>query len=131
VRGVAIASVEWISRRGHPGQISADLGSAKPDAAQVDGAPDDPGVEGANPIVINLGDTVLIPPNIKHSHGAVPDRQFIHLVFKAVNDEGSGTQWLEKVSDGRWWLGDEGRVSPRPPSPYVSALTRLDPGLLI
>jgi len=45
------------------------------------------------------GDTVLIPPNVKHWHGAAPDRLFIHLAFQEVTDQGAGTKWLEKVND--------------------------------
>jgi quercetin dioxygenase-like cupin family protein len=41
----------------------------------------------------------LIPPNVKHWHGAAPDRLFIHLAFQEVTDQGAGTKWLEKVND--------------------------------
>ncbi len=33
------------------------------------------------------GDTVSIPPNVKHWHGAAPDRLFIHLAFQEVTDQ--------------------------------------------
>lgn len=55
--------------------------------------------EGERPIVLSPGDTVMIPPNVRHWHGAAPDRLFIHLAISEVTDDGAGTQWLEHVSD--------------------------------
>ena len=55
--------------------------------------------EGEAPIVLSPGDTVMIPPDIRHWHGAAPDRLFIHLALSEVTDTGEGTVWLEKVSD--------------------------------
>ena len=55
--------------------------------------------EGEAPIMLNPGDTVMIPPDIRHWHGAAPDRLFIHLALSEVTDTGEGTVWLEKVSD--------------------------------
>lgn len=46
------------------------------------------------------GDTGIIPPNTRHWHGAAPDRIFVHLAMSEVDDQGGGTQWFEKVSDG-------------------------------
>ncbi len=45
------------------------------------------------------GDTVLIPPDVRHWHGAAPDRLFAHLAMSEVTETGAGTQWFEKVSD--------------------------------
>jgi quercetin dioxygenase-like cupin family protein len=56
-------------------------------------------MEGSAPIVPSPGDTVLIPPNVRHWHGAAPDRMFIHLAFQEVTDHGAGTVWLEHVAD--------------------------------
>jgi quercetin dioxygenase-like cupin family protein len=56
-------------------------------------------MEGARPIVLNPGDTVLIPPDVKHWHEAAPDRLFIHLAISEVTDEGAGTVWMEKIAD--------------------------------
>ena len=56
-------------------------------------------MEGGKPIVLSPGDTVLIPPDVKHWHGAAPDRLFIHLAISEVTDARKGTQWLEKVTD--------------------------------
>jgi quercetin dioxygenase-like cupin family protein len=59
-------------------------------------------MEGGRPIVLNPGDTVLIPPDVKHWHGAAPDRLFIHLAISEVTDDGAGTNWLEKVTDAEY-----------------------------
>lgn len=45
------------------------------------------------------GDTVIIPPNARHWHGAAPDHLFCHLALSELNDKGEGTTWLEAVSD--------------------------------
>jgi quercetin dioxygenase-like cupin family protein len=65
-------------------------------------------MEGGRPIVLNPGDTVLIPPDVKHWHGAAPDRLFIHLAISEVTDDGAGTNWLEKVTDAEYgvWAVD-------------------------
>jgi quercetin dioxygenase-like cupin family protein len=55
--------------------------------------------EGEAPVVLSPGDTVIIPPDVKHWHGAAPDRLFIHLAISENATDGSGTQWLEKVAD--------------------------------
>ena len=52
-------------------------------------------MEGSSPIILSPGDTVLIAPNVRHWHGAAPDRLFIHLAFQEVAEDGAGTQWLE------------------------------------
>ena len=59
-------------------------------------------MEGAKPIVINPGDTDLIPPNVKRWHGLARDRLLIHFALREVTDEGARTQWLEKVSDAEY-----------------------------
>jgi len=45
------------------------------------------------------GDTVLIPPGVKHWHGSAPGFLFAHLAMSEINDKGEGTTWLEAVSD--------------------------------
>ncbi len=55
--------------------------------------------EGERPIVLTPGDTVQIPPNVKHWHGAAPDRLFIHLAISENTDTGGSTQWMEKVTE--------------------------------
>ena len=48
---------------------------------------------------LHPGDTVLIPPDVRHWHGAAPDRLFAHLAMSEVTDTGAGTVWQEKVSE--------------------------------
>ena len=55
--------------------------------------------QGEKPQVLNPGDTVNIPPDTMHWHGAAPDRLFAHLAMSEITDSGAGTVWLEKVSD--------------------------------
>lgn len=45
------------------------------------------------------GDVVVIPPDVRHWHGAAPDRLFSHLAMSELNDRGEGTAWFEHVSD--------------------------------
>lgn len=55
--------------------------------------------QGEAPRVIRPGDTVVIPPGVRHWHGAAPDRMFIHLAMSEVTESGEGTDWQDKVSD--------------------------------
>ena len=55
--------------------------------------------EGEQVQEIRPGDTVLIPPNVRHWHGAAPDKLFAHLAMSEVSDTGEGTAWFEHVSD--------------------------------
>ncbi|HUB11363.1 MAG TPA: cupin domain-containing protein [Acetobacteraceae bacterium] len=48
---------------------------------------------------LHPGDTVVIPPNTRHWHGAAPDKLFAHLAMSELNDKGEGTAWFEYVSD--------------------------------
>jgi quercetin dioxygenase-like cupin family protein len=45
------------------------------------------------------GDTVVIPPGVKHWHGAAPDHMMAHLAMSESNEKGEATTWLEPVSD--------------------------------
>ena len=47
---------------------------------------------------LHAGDTVVIPPNVKHWHGAAKDSWFVHLAVE-VPGENASTQWLEPVDD--------------------------------
>src|SRR5690348_18322987 len=51
------------------------------------------------PQVLNPGDTVVIPPDVLHWHGAAPDRLFAHMATSENSDSGAGTAWGEQVSD--------------------------------
>jgi quercetin dioxygenase-like cupin family protein len=48
---------------------------------------------------IRAGDTVIIPPNVRHWHGSAPDKLFSHLAMSEQTDTGQGTAWFEPVSD--------------------------------
>lgn len=45
------------------------------------------------------GDTVVIPPDARHWHGAAPDRMLCHLALSESDDSGAATDWMEAVSD--------------------------------
>jgi quercetin dioxygenase-like cupin family protein len=53
----------------------------------------------SRPQAIYPGDTVLIPPDTMHWHGAAPDRLFAHLAMSESGEQGQGTQWGGHVSD--------------------------------
>lgn len=55
--------------------------------------------EGEPVQALHPGDTVLIPPGVKHWHGAAPDRLFSHLAMSENGPGGEGTNWLEAVSE--------------------------------
>jgi quercetin dioxygenase-like cupin family protein len=55
--------------------------------------------KGEKPQVLNPGDTVMIPPDVSHWHGAAPDRLFAHLAMSENSDTGAGTSWGEHVTD--------------------------------
>jgi len=48
---------------------------------------------------ISAGDTVIIPPNTRHWHGAAPDQMMCHLALSETDDAGHATSWLEPVSE--------------------------------
>ena len=47
---------------------------------------------------LHAGDTVVIPANVKHWHGAAGDSWFVHLAVE-VPGENASTEWLEPVDD--------------------------------
>src|SRR5262245_25689583 len=55
--------------------------------------------KGEKPQVLNPGDTVNIPPDTLHWHGASPDRLFSHLAQSEAGEQGQGTSWGAHVSD--------------------------------
>ena len=55
--------------------------------------------QAARPQAIYPGDTVVIPPNTMHWHGAAPDRLFSHLAMSESGEGGQGTEWADHVSD--------------------------------
>ena len=44
------------------------------------------------------GDVVVIPPEVKHWHGAAPDSWFAHLAVEVPGEE-TANEWCEPVSD--------------------------------
>ncbi|MHA6313773.1 MULTISPECIES: (R)-mandelonitrile lyase [Pantoea] len=51
--------------------------------------------------VMNTGDIVWIPENVKHWHGATPDNAMTHIaIAESVN--GSPVDWLEPVTDQQY-----------------------------
>ncbi|MGK3142160.1 (R)-mandelonitrile lyase [Pantoea sp. C2G6] len=51
--------------------------------------------------VMNCGDIVWIPENVKHWHGATPDNAMTHIAI-AESVDGSPVDWLEQVSDEQY-----------------------------
>ncbi|MDP2375038.1 cupin domain-containing protein [Reyranella sp.] len=56
-------------------------------------------LEGEPVQAIMPGDTVVIPPNSRHWHGAAPDTMMVHLAMSETNDKGEATSWFEAVSE--------------------------------
>lgn len=51
--------------------------------------------------VMNQGDIVWIPEDVKHWHGATPETAMTHIaIAESVN--GSPVDWMEKVSDEQY-----------------------------
>jgi 4-carboxymuconolactone decarboxylase len=60
---------------------------------------------------IRKGDTVRIPPNVKHWHGASPDTAMTHIAIVEQLD-GKSTDWMEKVSDEQYDAPAQAQQSP-------------------
>jgi quercetin dioxygenase-like cupin family protein len=58
--------------------------------------------KGEKPQVLNPGDTVNIPPDTMHWHGAAPDRLFAHLALSEAGEQGQGAAWGAHVSDSEY-----------------------------
>ncbi len=65
------------------------------------------------------GDTVSIPANVKHWHGAAPGSSMSHLAITELKD-GKAVDWLEKVSDTDF----NASVNGQPSAPAASGPTR-------
>jgi 4-carboxymuconolactone decarboxylase len=50
---------------------------------------------------LHPGDVVVIPPEVKHWHGAAPDSWFSHIVLDVPGKE-SNNEWCEPVSEGAY-----------------------------
>lgn len=54
--------------------------------------------EGKEPRELTEGSVVVIPPNVKHWHGAKKDSWFSHISLE-VPGENTSNEWLEAVSE--------------------------------
>ena len=59
------------------------------------------GLRGCSPRIIRSGDTVWIPPEEEHWHGAGPDTMMCHLAIQEALD-GKVANWMEQVSDAEY-----------------------------
>ncbi len=50
---------------------------------------------------IGPGDTVWIPPDVKHRHGATATNSMSHIAFSGSLD-GKSVEWMEKVTDEQY-----------------------------
>lgn len=66
---------------------------------------------------IQPGDVVVIPPGVKHWHGASPDAPMTHVATVERPAEGPSTEWMEAVSDEQYAAGS-------PPAPEDDAPSR-------
>lgn len=58
--------------------------------------------EGQTLFEILPGDTVFIPPDVRHWHGSAPGHLMCHIALSEVNDKGEGTTWMEPVTDAHY-----------------------------
>lgn len=54
--------------------------------------------EGKEAVSLTPGKVIVIPPNVKHWHGAKKDSWFAHIAVEVPGVDGSN-EWLEPVSD--------------------------------
>ncbi len=54
--------------------------------------------EGKEAVSLNPGTVIVIPPEVKHWHGAKADSWFSHIAVEVPGDDTSN-EWLEEVSD--------------------------------
>ena len=60
------------------------------------------GLRNALPKIVNAGDTVWIPPNEEHWHGATPTNSMSHIALQEAMN-GIVANWLEKVIDDDYY----------------------------
>ena len=64
------------------------------------------GLRNEAPQLVKAGDTVWIPPDEEHGHGASATNSMTHIAIQeALN--GSVAEWLEKVSDDQYRLNKD------------------------
>ena len=54
--------------------------------------------EGKEAVSLKAGSVIVIPPNVKHWHGAKKDSWFSHIAVE-MPGENALTEWCEKVTD--------------------------------
>lgn len=54
--------------------------------------------EGKEALSLKAGSVVVIPPNVKHWHGAKKDKPFSHIAIE-VPGKNASTEWCEPVMD--------------------------------
>ena len=57
--------------------------------------------EGSDPVELKEGMVIVVPPNVKHWHGAKADSWFSHVAFLLPGTEQSN-EWLEPVDDAQY-----------------------------
>ena len=57
--------------------------------------------EGSDPVELKEGMVIVVPPNVKHWHGAKADSWFSHVAFLLPGTEQSN-EWLEPVDDAHY-----------------------------
>ncbi len=50
--------------------------------------------------ILRIGEVVKCPPNVKHWHGASPDKEFIQIAV--TNTQNGAVIWLEQVTDAEY-----------------------------
>ena len=63
---------------------------------------------GGTVIRIRPGDTVWTPPGEEHWHGATDTNMMCHLALLEGSDVGTGTTWLEPVTDEDYRTANQG-----------------------
>lgn len=56
---------------------------------------------------IRPGDTVWIPPGVRHWHGAAPHAMMVHLAMQEKGEDGKGVAWEDKVDDATYSAAPE------------------------
>lgn len=54
--------------------------------------------EGGKAVELTPGESVYIPPEVKHWHGAARNSWFSHLAIEVPGEE-TGNEWCEQVPD--------------------------------
>lgn len=58
--------------------------------------------KGGEVLTVKPGDTVMIPPDERHWHGAAPDHTMVHLAMQETDDKGVDAVWFEQVTDAEY-----------------------------